>query len=69
MIQAVFCECGATSMLYGRCISCKRVRPSSKEVMDDISKNKKEYEKLLNQLEKAKKLEEEDNENSSIGCK
>lgn len=59
-MQIVHCECGESSMLDGRCVGCKRVRPSSKEVKESIAENKKRYENLLEDLIKAKELEKKD---------
>jgi len=68
MMEKILCECGEAAMLYGRCIGCKRVRPSSKEVMKDLLKLQEDETRLLEQLEKAKKLEKEDalNEKATI---
>lgn len=63
MMQVVSCECGEVSMLYGRCIGCKRVRPSSKELLGELLNLQDEESRLLEDLKKAMKLEKEDIKN------
>jgi len=60
MNQRIYCECGGVSMLYGRCIGCKRVRPSSEEIRSAIKNNKEEHDTLMDELAKALRLEKED---------
>lgn len=64
MMQTVYCECGESSMLNGRCTGCSRVRPSSKEVQTQISKLEEDIDSLLQELHRAQKLEQEDKMNA-----
>lgn len=59
MMQLVYCDCGESSMLEGRCIGCKRVRPSSSEVLEQLNKNHDHEKDLLKELEIALNLEGE----------
>ena len=65
MIQIVYCECGESSMLKGRCVGCGRVRTSSEEVQEQINRLEEDIEGLLQQLHLAEKLEQEDVENGT----
>ena len=60
MMQIIYCECGKSFMLNGRCVGCGRVRPSSEEIQEQIQKLEEEVEGLLQQLHLAEKLEKED---------
>lgn len=60
MLQIINCECGESSMLNGRCIGCKRVRPSTNEVFKQIGKLREQEIRLMEQLELAMKLMIED---------
>ena len=60
MMQIVYCECGEASMLDGRCIKCKKVRPTSKELLERLVELTKDTKKVLDDLEVAIKLEIED---------
>ena len=65
-MQIVYCECGDRDILDGRCIKCKRVRPSSQEIFKQIDKNQKDLIKLLDELKQAIKLENEDKTGETI---
>jgi len=65
MMQIVYCECGESSMLDGRCVGCNRVRPSSEEVQAQILKLEEDVEGLLQELHRAQKLEKEDKDKPS----
>ena len=60
MYQVVYCSCGEASILDGRCKKCKRVRPSSLEIVEQITKHAEDICKLKEELAKAQKLEKED---------
>lgn len=57
MIQAVYCSCGESSMMDGRCIRCMRIRPSRKEVIEELENNNKKRLKLLESLKRVLNLE------------
>ena len=65
MFQVIKCECGESSMLDGRCIGCKRVRPSAEEIFEQIDKAYEDLEKLRKELEVAFILERDDARKSS----
>jgi hypothetical protein len=56
----VYCECGEHTMQYGRCIGCKKVRPSSEDQMVAIRDLKKQLSILEGELEETIKLENDD---------
>lgn len=62
MFQIINCECGEPSMLADRCIECKRVRPSSAEMMKRIQSLQKDTSKALEDLKVAIELELQDRE-------
>jgi hypothetical protein len=57
MLQVITCECGEATMLDGRCIGCKRVRPASFEITQDIKRITKELCEKVNDLHRAQSLE------------
>jgi len=57
MIQAVYCSCGESSMMDGRCIRCMRIRQSKQEVIEDLEDNNKKRLELLEDLKKVLNLE------------
>jgi len=65
MMQVVCCECGADSILDGRCVGCNRVRPSSKEIIERINRLTKELGENLEDLGNAIKMEQEDRDEMS----
>jgi len=60
MFQIIPCECGAEGMLDGRCIGCKRVRPSSQELIKTVKRLQSETVSTLDSLKKAVELERQD---------
>jgi len=62
MMQLVYCKCGESMIQDGRCSGCKAVRPSSKEVQEEIDKYKETLKRLEEELKKAERLEKEDKE-------
>jgi len=60
MIQVNHCECGESSMLDGRCTGCKRIRPSSSEIREQIQKHSESLSILLRDMERAQMLEAEE---------
>lgn len=60
MMQIIKCECGADTMLNGRCVGCKRVRPSSDEVKERLKSLQQDIDAAHYDLELAEKLERED---------
>jgi hypothetical protein len=57
MIQAIYCSCGESSMMDGKCIGCKKIRPSRQEIIEDLEDNKKKRLTLLESLERVLNLE------------
>lgn len=57
MIQTIYCKCGESSMLCGRCIGCNRIRPSKQEIIKDLEDNNKNRLKLLESLKTVLNLE------------
>ena len=60
MLQIIHCECGESEIRLGRCIGCKRVIPSSQEVLDQYIKLRELSVETLKELQLALKLERED---------
>jgi len=60
MQQIIHCECGESEIRLGRCIGCKRVIPSSQEVLEQYVKVKELSIEILKDLQLALKLEKED---------
>jgi len=59
MIKIIKCECGGSSMRYGRCIDCGIPRPSTKECINSIKKLQKDMDSALSSLSLAVELEKE----------
>jgi hypothetical protein len=51
------CECGESTIQYGRCIGCGSIRPSSKEKLEDIKRLHLELAESIMKLEEVLDLE------------
>ena len=66
MMQVIRCECGENSMQAGRCIGCKRARPSSDELLSEIKGLHDKIDFRLEDLKLAIELEKEERNEKTV---